>query len=183
MSLSANADVISTKRMHSKNGASKNTGTLALISSVKRIVILLMLLVIGMLVTGCSQSNNVTVKELRELGADEIAAVFAEQGLDLLSSEVRAESVLHRELNGRKPLVFLLDGKELVIYQFAGDGEREAGWADFENQTATADLVQHKVFQEQSLLIFYIRDEVEAGQALFRQIGQVIPRLLELRQG
>ncbi|KUP21566.1 hypothetical protein [Paenibacillus sp. DMB5] len=182
MGLQANADVILPKRMHSKNGTSKNTGTLALITSVKRIVILLMLLVIGILVTGCSQSNNVTVKELRELGADEIAVVFAEQGLDLCSSEVRAESVFHRELNGREPLVFLLDGEELVIYQFAGDGEREAGWADFENRTATAELVQHKVFQEQSLLIFYIGDEGKSGRVLFRQIEQVIPELLELRE-
>ncbi|MBY0013569.1 hypothetical protein H7K49_24105 [Paenibacillus typhae] len=182
MGLQANTELTLAKRRCIKNAASKNTGTLALITSVKKIVVLLMLLVIGILVTGCSQSNNVPVKELRELGADEITAVFAEQGLDLLSSEVRAESVFHRELNGRKPVVFLLDREELVMYQFAGEEEREAGWADFENQTATAELVQHKVFQERSLLIFYIRDEGKTGEALFRQIEQIIPELLELRE-
>lgn len=47
---------------------------------------------------------------------------------------------------------------------------------------ASADLVQPKVFQERSLLIFYIRDEGKTGRMLFRQIEQVIPELLELRE-
>ncbi|WP_042203045.1 hypothetical protein [Paenibacillus camerounensis] len=178
-----NVNVTLSKQMYRKLGIGKNAGTLALISGIfRRIAVLLMLLVIGLLVTGCSQGGNVADTGLRELSAEEITAAFSEQGLELSSSEVRAESVFHRELNGRKPLVFLLDEEELVIYQFAGVGEREDGWADFENQTATADLVQHKVFQEQSLLIFYIRDEGMTGQALFRQIGLVIPGLLKLRE-
>lgn len=155
MDFNAGMNVTLSKQMHRKIGISKNAGILALISSIfKRIAMLLMLLVIGILAAGCSQSDRVTDAELRELSAEEITAAFSEKGLELSSSEVRTESVFHRELNGRKPLVFLLDKEELVIYQFAGEGEREAGWADFENQTATADLVQHKVFQERSLLIF-----------------------------
>ncbi|MNB97488.1 hypothetical protein D3C75_447170 [compost metagenome] len=183
MDFNAGVNVTLSKQMHRKIGIGKNAGILALISGIKRIAVLLLILVTGILVTGCGQSNSVTdTAELRELSADEITAAFSEKGLELSSSEVRAESIFHRELNGHKPLVFLLDEEELVIYQFAGEAEREAGWADFENQTATADLVQHKGFQEQSLLIFYIHDEGMTGQALFRQIGQVIPGLLKLRE-
>lgn len=184
MDFSANADVnvILTNRMHTKKGVNQNTGIAAHMSSIKRITVVLMLLIFGVLAAGCGQGNNGSVEGLRELSTDEITAAFTGQGLELQSVDVREESIFQRELNGREPLVFLLDEEELVIYQFAGDGEREAGWADFEKHTATADLVQHKVFQEQSLLIFYVHDEGMTGQALFRQIEQVIPELLKLRE-
>lgn len=184
MKFSANADanVILTNRMRTKKGASQNTSIVAHMSGIKRITVLLMLLIFGVLSAGCSQGSNETGIELKELSADEITAAFTGQGLELQSVGVREESIFHRELNGRKPLVFLLDEEELVIYQFAGNGERKAGWADFEKHTATADLVQHKVFQEQSLLIFYVHDEGRTGQGLFRQIEQVIPELLKLRE-
>ncbi|CAH1211429.1 hypothetical protein PAECIP111892_03568 [Paenibacillus auburnensis] len=147
----------------------------------QRMMLLMLFLGLGLL-TGCSQGNDPVTVEARELSTDEVSAYFARQGLELHSVEVRPENVFQRELNGRKPLVFLLDEQELVIYQFATAGEREAGWADFEQHTATADLVPYKAYQEQSLLVFYIHDEGVVGQELYRRVEKVIPGLLELKE-
>ncbi|WP_054942786.1 hypothetical protein [Paenibacillus ihuae] len=144
-------------------------------------ILLLLLLGFGMLLTGCGRGGDTEETAARVLTAEEISAAFAGQGLELTSVEVRAENSFQRELKGRKPLVFLLDEQELVIYQFATAGEREAGWADFELHTATADLVTYKAYQEQSLLVFYIHDEGMIGQELYRQVEKTIPGLLELK--
>ncbi|QSF44163.1 hypothetical protein [Paenibacillus tianjinensis] len=144
-------------------------------------ILILLLLGFGMLLTGCGRGTDPVKVEARELSADEISAYFARQGLELHSVVVHPENIFQGELNGRKPLVFLLDEKELVIYQFATAGEREAGWADFEQHTATADLVPYKAYQEQSLLVFYIHDEGMIGQELYRQVEKTIPGLLELK--
>ncbi|MNC43449.1 hypothetical protein D3C75_923100 [compost metagenome] len=143
---------------------------------------LLLLLSFGLLLSGCGRNNEAADARSRELRAQEIADYFTRQGLEMHSVEVQPENVFQRELNGRKPLVFLLDEKELVIYQFATAGEREEGWADFENKTAAADLVTHKVYQEQSLLIFYLYDDGTVAQVLYRQVEKLIPGLLKFRE-
>jgi hypothetical protein len=149
--------------------------------NMQRMMLLMLFLGLGLLFTGCGQGNDPAKVEARELSADEISAYFETHGLELHSVEVRPENIFQRELNGRKPLVFLLDEQELVIYQFATAGEREAGWADFEQHTATADLVPYKAYQEQSLLVFYVHDEGVIGQELYRRVEKVIPGLLELK--
>ncbi|WP_310829970.1 hypothetical protein [Paenibacillus pedocola] len=148
----------------------------------RRMILLMLFLGLGLLLTGCGHGNDPVKVESRELSADEISAYFARQGLELHSVEMRPENIFQGELNGRKPLVFLLDEQELVIYQFATAGEREAGWADFEQHTATADLVPYKAYQKQSLLVFYIHDEGVIGQELYRRVEKVIPGVLELKE-
>lgn len=145
-------------------------------------ILLLLFLGLGMLLTGCGQGKDTAKVVARELSAEEISAVFAKQGLEMHSVEGRPENIFQRELNGKKPMVFLLDEKELIIYQFATAEEREKGWADFENKTATADLVTHRVYQEQSLLIFYLHDDGTVAQTLYRQVEKVIPALLKLKE-
>lgn len=50
----------------------------------------------------------------------------------------------------------------MILYQFSSAEEREAGFREFEHNTAAADLVAHKVFAEGPLLLFYTPADASA---------------------
>jgi hypothetical protein len=82
-------------------------------------------------------------------------------------------AIFQLELNGLKPQVYSMDGVELSLYLFASAEERAAGWEDFGEQTAAADLIPFKAYQEGAILMFYIHGESAAeGQKWNEQLDK-----------
>lgn len=139
----------------------------------RKIVVLLLLSLI--VLAGCSRGDEAGGTRAKELTAGEIAGAFAGQGLKLIQTDLRPESVFQRERNGRAPMVFLLKNEEISVYQFPAAEGREAGWDDFEEHTQTADPVPYKAYQEKSMLIFYVQD---SGQAVEQELNAKISRAI-----
>ncbi|WP_249900413.1 hypothetical protein [Paenibacillus sp. PK3_47] len=123
------------------------------------------------MLTGCGHSDEAGGARAGILTAEEIVAAFEGRGLEVTQADVRPQSIFQRELNGQEPLVFLLNGDEISLYPFPSAEEREAGMEDFEQHTRTADPVPYKVYQEGSLLLYYVQD---FGQAVEQELDAKI---------
>lgn len=125
------------------------------------LMIIMLVLTAGLtlLLAGCGKAENSPRERVRVLSQEEVVVVFAEQNLALQAGEEVPSSIFQLELNGLKPQTYSLDGVELSLYQFASEEERSAGWKAFGEQTAAADLIPFKDYQEGSVLMFYIHGE------------------------
>lgn len=138
-----------------------------------RLMVLVLLVGLVLLAAGCGKVKNSVPEEARALSQEEVMAAFAEQGLMLQQGEEAPGSIFQLELNGRKPQLYSLNGVELSLYQFPSAEERAAGWKSFGEQTAAADLIPYKDYQEGSILMFYIHGESAAeGQKWSEELGQ-----------
>jgi hypothetical protein len=116
-------------------------------------------------------------------GAEEVIAVFAGQGLNLQRGGEVPGSVFQKELNGVKPQMYSLNGVDLPLYQFSSAEERAAGWKDFGEQTAAADLIPYKAYQEDRFLMFYIHggsaaEGIKFNEKLDKQLKAAIQGLI-----
>jgi hypothetical protein len=131
-------------------------------SSMLRIIILTLSIGLGLLGPGCGRADNSAPEQVSVRSAEEIIAAFAGQGLNLQRGGEAPGSVFQKELNGVRPQMYSLNGVDLPLYQFSSAEERAAGWKDFGEQTAAADLVPYKAYQEVNFLMFYIHGESAA---------------------
>lgn len=138
-----------------------------------RMLILVLSVGLGLLAAGCGKAENSATEQNRVLTPEEVTAIFADQDLTLLKGEEVAGAIFQLELNGHIPQVYILNGVELSLYQFASAEERAAGWREFGERTAAADLIPHKAYQEESVLMFYIHGESAAeGEKWNGQLDQ-----------
>lgn len=98
-----------------------------------------------------TETVNVTVAEFVD--------TFNAHDQTLESVELEGENIFSMTLNGVEPDSFLLEGKQVFIYEFKNIGERESGWEEFQKKTATMNLVSHKKYDMFNLLIFYVHEQ------------------------
>ncbi|MNI59927.1 hypothetical protein D3C73_1151120 [compost metagenome] len=142
-----------------------------------RTIVLFVCLSFGAWVTGCSQAGEKATGEVKLHSAEKIIAVFAEQELTLKKSEPKAENVFEMKLNGRTPQVFALNGKQVILYQFASAEDREEGWVEFGKRTATADLIPFNQLNEGSLLLFYVHGIHPADDEIHDRLAAALKAL------
>lgn len=152
-----------------------------------RLMILVLLAGLVLLAAGCRKVENSVPEEARALSQEEVMAAFAEQGLMLQKGEDIPGSIFQLELNGRKPQLYSLNGVELSLYPFASAEERAAGWKSFGDQTAAADLIPYKEYQEGAYLMFYIHGEAAAegqkwNEKLNKQMKAAVQGLITAEQ-
>lgn len=137
------------------------------------IIVLILTAGFALLLAGCRQAENSAPEQVRVLSREDVIAVFADQGLSLQTGEEVPGSIFQLELNGLKPQVYSMDGVELSLYLFASAEERAAGWGEFGELTAAADLIPFKAYQEGAILMFYIHGESAAeGQKWNEQLDK-----------
>ena len=97
------------------------------------------------------ESQTVTVTEFVD--------AFNSHNQTLESVELEGEHIFRTDLNGVTPDSYLLEGKQVFIYEFKNRENRESGWEAFQEKTATMNLVSHKKYDMYNLLIFYVHEQ------------------------
>lgn len=85
---------------------------------------------------------------------------FDEQHLSLKESKVsKDDHIFGMKLNRVRPSSYELDGKMLLVYIYNSDNEREKGWEDCHEKTASMNTVSFKVYEVNNVLIFYVYEK------------------------
>lgn len=98
-----------------------------------------------------TETVNVSVAEFVE--------TFNAHDQTLESVELEGENIFGMTLNDVTPASFLLEGKHVFIYEYKNIGERESAWEEFQEKTATMNLVSHKKYDMFNLHIFYVHEQ------------------------
>lgn len=122
-----------------------------------------MVYLLVVLLVGCHSSHfpseeNVTLKEVEN--------AISQQGFRLEKADLPSDNVFRLELNDVSPAVHRLKGSTLSIYIFESIIAREEGIEDFEEKTATAEVVRHERFKIGNALVFYAEGEEDTAKKL-----------------
>ncbi|WP_339148929.1 MULTISPECIES: hypothetical protein [unclassified Sutcliffiella] len=106
-----------------------------------------------------------------EITLEEVEAVLIEKGFILKKPAIlTSENVFIQELNGITPRVYSLEGNTLSIYVFPSSTERSEGIQEFDEKTATMELIEHKAYGISNALMFYVSDEEKKQKDLFETL-------------
>lgn len=113
-----------------------------------------------------SKTNNITL--------DDVETVITEHGFQLEKEmDLPSENVFIQELNGISPEVYKLEGNTLSVYVFSSASDRAKGIQRFEEITATAELVEHKAYGINNILVFYVSDDEKIQNRLFEALQKL----------
>jgi hypothetical protein len=140
--------------------------------------ILFFVIIISFL-NACSSQQNVK-EELKEESVTtdyiilvEVETAITEQGLVLEEADLPSENAFIQKLTGVSPKAYFIGGKTLSIYVFSTDDEREKGMEDFEEKTATMELVAYKTYTNKNILVFYTEGNEETNSKLSMAIDDL----------
>lgn len=112
--------------------------------------IMITLLAMCFINTGCmNNEKTITSTQIKDL--------FERQGIPLAEpTRLHPDSVFLMTLNSVTPEPFLINDEQLIsIYIYSSSAGVKKGIKNFEDNTATADVVAHGRYQVANVLIFY----------------------------
>lgn len=125
-----------------------------------------------MLIVGCQQQPN------QRITLNNVVTSFEAQQLELKANKDRKNSILGAKLNGVKPAAYLLDDLPLYIYIYGSSDKRKKGLKDFQEKTATMNMVSFTVYEKGNVLIFYVHGQnLNTKLEMDRLIKQAIDQL------
>ncbi|MFC2949224.1 hypothetical protein [Virgibacillus sediminis] len=124
----------------------------------------------------CSQqATEEDPSKTNQITLDDVETVITDHGFELeRESDLPSENVFMQELNGMTPEVYKLEGNTLSVYVFPSEGDRAKGIQEFEERTATADVVEHKAYGLNNILVFYVSDDEKIQNRLFDTLQNLI---------
>ncbi|MEA3318620.1 MAG: hypothetical protein U9Q88_01240 [Bacillota bacterium] len=127
-----------------------------------------LLIFVGLLAIlgACTIQKENPVKD--PISLEEVLDVLNEQGFIIEEDKNSpTESVFAQELNGVTPEVYSIEENMLSIYIFASPTERAQGIVDFEEKTATMELIEHHSYGINNILVFYVSEDEKLQKDLF----------------
>lgn len=126
---------------------------------------------IVMLLTACQTANS------HAITLEELLSSFKEQQLTL--EEINSSNnIFEMKLNGVRPSSYELDGKMVFVFIYNSTKEREKGLEDFDDKTATVNLVSYNFYEVKNALIFYVYED-ELNIEVDNKIQNAIRKLNE----
>ena len=105
---------------------------------------------------------------------EDVETVITDQGFELdKETDLPRENVFIQELNGITPKVYNVKGHTLSVYVFSSARDREKGIHRFEEKTATAEVVEHKAYEMNNILVFYVSDDEDMQDRLFEALQEL----------
>ena len=71
----------------------------------------------------------------------------------------KEKSLFTQELQGQKPKTYLLNDKLLSVYTFNRSSDRSKARELFSEKTATQNVVSYNLYEQNTLLIFYVHEQ------------------------
>ena len=113
----------------------------------------LFIICLAFLLIGCQTSSN------ERLTADDILQLFEQHHLTLTEAKRDTNDMIGMKLNGVKPNAYLLDEKPLYMYVFRSTNAVQDAIKEFNEKTATANLVSFNVYTKDNVLLYYVHGQ------------------------
>lgn len=141
-------------------------------NGIKQAIILCMLLFL----TGCVQVNDSS-----HISEIEIVEALQNHKVELTEGTFLEDDIFASKLNGVKPMVYEINKKRMIIYEFDTPEKREKGEKEFADKTASMNLVSYKIFIKRNILIFYVHGEyLNSNQIPFeKEIQEALDSFIE----
>lgn len=130
-----------------------------------------LLIFVGLLAIlgACTTQEKNPIKD--PISIEEVLEVLNEQGFILEKNENSStESVFTQELNGVTPEVYSIEENILSIYIFPSSSERAKGMVDFEEKTATMEVIDHQSYGINNILVFYVSGDEKLQKYLYETL-------------
>ncbi|WP_406686577.1 hypothetical protein [Rossellomorea vietnamensis] len=136
--------------------------------------LLFLILVISIMGACSQQETEENPTEGKNFTLEEVETVITEQGIELdKETDLPSENVFIQKLNGITPEVYNVKGHTLSLYVFPSTRDREKGLQRFEEKTARAEVVEHKAYELNNILMFYISDDENIQNRLFEALEEL----------
>ncbi|OXS59571.1 hypothetical protein B0G93_11045 [Bacillus sp. V-88] len=136
--------------------------------------LLFLLLVISIMGACSQQETEENPTEGKNFTLEEVETIITDQGIELdKETDLPSENVFIQELNGITPEVYNAKSHTLSVNDFSSAGDREKGFQRFEENTATAEVVEHRAYQLNNILVFYISDDEKMQNRLFEALEEL----------
>lgn len=73
--------------------------------------------------------------------------------------EKKEKSIFTQDLNGEKPKTYLLNDKLLSVYTFDRSKDRSKARQQFNEKTASQNVVSYELYEQNTMLIFYVHEQ------------------------
>ncbi|WP_442600144.1 hypothetical protein [Neobacillus sp. D3-1R] len=118
----------------------------------------------------CSQPVAEAHSETTDISLKDLETVIKEQGFELEKMDLPSDNVFIKELNGIVPEVYNLEDNTFSVYVFPSASDRGKGIQRFEEMTATAEVIKHKAYGINNILVFYVSDNESIQNRLFEAL-------------
>ncbi|KAA0542573.1 hypothetical protein FZW96_21305 [Bacillus sp. BGMRC 2118] len=109
-----------------------------------------------------------------DITLEDVETVITEQGYELAKeTDLPSENVFIQELNGISPEVYNLEHNTLSVFVFPSASDRGKGIQRFEERTATVELTEHKAYEINNILVFYVSDDEKIQNRLFEALQKL----------
>jgi hypothetical protein len=86
------------------------------------------------------------------------------QGLEINKAERIEENIFHQDLNRLEPVIYNLSEGQISVYVFQNEYEVDSAIDQFNESTATMNLIGYQIYKARNVLMFYAggSDEISA---------------------
>jgi len=86
------------------------------------------------------------------------------QGLEINKAERIEENIFHQDLNRLEPIIYNLSEGQISVYVFQNEYEVDSAIDQFNESTATMNLIGYEIYKARNVLMFYAggNDEISA---------------------
>lgn len=111
---------------------------------------------------------------------DEVLSSFEEQQLSLKEIKVnKDDNIFGMKLSRVTPSFYELDEKEVLVYIYHSNNEREKGLEDWREKTASMDTVSYKVYEVNNVLLFYVYETENLNSEIDSRIQNAVNGLID----
>ena len=120
----------------------------------KFICIILLLFLVG-----CSLvDEDLYYYDSSNISEEDLVDALREHGVPVVETKLK-DNIFGSKLNKVKPGTYELDDKQLFIYEYKTEDDRDKGLEQFNKNTETMNVVSYTVFAHRNILMFYVHAE------------------------
>jgi hypothetical protein len=131
-----------------------------------------------MLLASC---QSVQINDSSHIMEKDVVKVLEENGVRLVEAESSTVSIFGSKLKNVHPGSYTLDEKPFFIFEFENEKDLEKGLSEFEEKTATMDLVSSSMFRKRNILIFFVHGQDVSSMTIpfAKEIQEGLDSLME----
>jgi len=108
---------------------------------------------------GCSLvDEDLRYYDSSNISEEDLVEALREHGVPVVETKLK-DNIFGSKLNKVKPGAYELDDKQLFIYEYKTEKDRDNGLEQFNKNTETMNVVSYTVFTHRNILMFYVHAE------------------------
>ena len=134
------------------------------------------------LLVGCSYvDENLEHHTSSNISEEDLVKALHENGVLVVETTSLKDDIFGSKLNQVKPGAYEVDDKQLFIYEYQTEDNRDKGLEQFNKNTETMNVVSYSVFKHRNILMFYVHAEDLSATSIpyVKEINEALKSFVE----